>query len=450
MVAPTQTGVAADANTIREFANVYTAEKNFALTFNGMGTSEIMLSLLDELDKYNLTATFFLPAERVAEEPYIAAEILQRGHEIENNITLLTTELGTPMEYEEMLQEVQVTNAVFKRELGMTPKYVRPIREDYPLALAAATEALLMRGVVWNDVDLSARNVEEAQTAGSDVEQFLKRGSILNMDIDRNPALVSSIASIAGAIKNVGYEPLTLNELVLDADIRLPYDEIPGTFLNPTPQKWDKQPYKELDFVETEEKVIAFTFDDFGSDKNVNDILDVLAEYQVPATFFLRVAGVEKNPNLARAMVEQGHDVASHSYAHSVLTTMTDEEIIADTVKGNEILTEALQQAPLPIYRPPAGAVDERTGSLLAAMGYQVIARYDVNTLDWDPSLTATDIYDNVMSTVRNGSFMLFHLLDNINTIAALPRIIQGLRAQGYTFVTMSELLKLEPSPVIE
>ena len=153
------------------------------------------------------------------------------------------------------------------------------------------------------------------------------------------------------------------------------------------------------------------------------------------ATFFLRAKGVESNPNLARAMVEGGHDVANHSYSHPVVTSLTPEELQQDVVKAHQVITEAIQQQPVMLFRPPTCVVDDERAKALAAAGYPAIAMYDVTTLDWDISNSADDIVNGVMTKTQKGSVILLHMLDDIHTIEALPRVIEGLKNKGYTFV---------------
>ncbi|MNN62951.1 Bifunctional xylanase/deacetylase precursor [compost metagenome] len=67
---------------------------------------------------------------------------------------------------------------------------------------------------------------------------------------------------------------------------------------------------------------------------------------------------------------------------------------------------------------------------------------YDVTTLDWDISNSADDIVNKIMASTENGSVILLHMLDDIHTIEALPRVLEGLKEKGFTFVKMSELMK--------
>lgn len=80
------------------------------------------------------------------------------------------------------------------------------------------------------------------------------------------------------------------------------------------------------------------------------------------------------------------------------------------------------------LFRPPTGVVDEERAKAIAATGYKDIAMYNVTTLDWDISNSADDIVNEIMESTKNGSVILLHMLDDINTIEALPRVLEGLK----------------------
>lgn len=432
----------------REIPFVYTAKKELSLTFNGMGERDTMYRLLDELDTYRIQATFFLPGMRVAEEPDIAAEILARGHEIENN-TLNQLNLKD-LDYEQIYKEIKLSNEVIEQQTGVKPKYVRTKSGDYPEDVPLIAAQLGMKGVVSYNINPRDRDMQDAKAIGDYVKRYIQRGGIISLNTDINPEVIPAIRYIAEAADEIGYRLIPLDELVEHGGIRKPLAEIPGSDaaqLNPDYQ--DAQ-YRLIYQVDTPQKHVALTFDDWGSDKTVTRILDILAEGHVQATFFLRAKGVETNPNLARAMVEGGHDVANHSYSHPVVTSLTPAELQEDLVKAHQVITEAIQQQPVMLFRPPTGVVDDERAKAIAAIGYPDIAMYDVTTLDWDASNSADDIVNGVLEQTKPGSVILLHMLDDIHTIEALPRVIQSLKSKGYAFVKMADLIQEQNSTVTE
>ncbi len=423
-------------------SSVYTARKELALTFNGMADKNTMERLLDELDTYKIKATFFLPGMRVAEEPYIAKEILTRGHEIENN-TLNRLDL-TKLTYEQIYKEIKLCNDVIRRETGVMPRYVRTKSGDYNEDVLLAAAQLGMEAVVSYSINPKDWDMKDAKTIGEYVERFMARGGVIVLNIDINPQIIPSIGYIAEAAEDIGYKLIPLGKMVEDGGERKPLEDIPGWDAAKINPDYKNAKYRLIYKAETDKKEIALTFDDWASDKTVTEVLDILAQYDVKATFFLRAKGVENNPNLARVIVEGGHDVANHSYAHLDVTTMTPLELQEDVVKGHRVLTEAIQQQPAMLFRPPTGVINDTAGKALAAAGYPLIVMYDVTALDWDIKNSAQDIVNDILKQTQNGSVILLHILDGTNTVEALPLVLEKLKSKGYTFVKMTDLFQLK------
>lgn len=428
----------------QEITYVYTARKELSLTFNGMADKETMDRLLDELDKYKIRATFFLPGMRVAEEPDIALDLLERGHEIENN-TLNQLDM-TGMDYNDLYQEVKLSNEVIEEHTGAKPLYIRTKSGDYPEDLPLVAAQLGMKAVVGYSINPKDRDMKSAEEIGAYVQRYIHRGGVISLNTDINPEVIDSIKYIAEAAEDIGYKLIPLKELAENGGVRKPLEQIPGYDAAKMNLDYKDEDYELIYKVETDQKQIALTFDDWGSDKTVTEILDILAAKKVPATFFLRAKGVEDNPNLARAMVAEGHDVANHSYTHPVVTSLTPEELQEDLVKAHQVITEAIQQQPVMLFRPPTGVVDDEHAKAIAAVGYPQIAMYDVTALDWKESNSAGDIVNTIMDRTENGSVILLHMLDGIHTIEALPRVIDKLEAKGYTFVKMADLIEQNKS----
>ena len=423
---------------------VYTGERKFAVTFNGMGDRATMTALLDELDRHHMRATFFLPGMRVAEEPDIAIEIVERGHEIENN-TLNRLDMSN-IDYELMYNEVKLANDVIEQHTGIRPRYVRTRSGDIPADLPLVAAQLGMEGAVSYSINPRDRDMQDAETIGTYVARYLARGKVVTLNTDINPEIVPAIAHIAQAAAEAEYAIVPLGELLATGGFRLPPEQTPGYELSTHNADYENAEYKLIYTMDTSkladgEKIVALTLDDWGTERTVNEVLDILKEYDVPSTFFLRANGVEANPNLARAMVDDGHDVANHTYSHPVATTLDTEQLQEEVVKAHQLITWGIQQEPVMLFRPPTGAIDDRSAKVIAAAGYPLIAMYDVTTLDWDPEKSADDIVQVVKDRTQNGSIILLHILDGINTIEALPIIIEYLRSENYTFVKMMDYI---------
>ena len=421
---------------------VHTTNKQLSLTFNGLADDLTMKQLLSELDAYGVKATFFLPGIRVAEEPNMAKDILSRGHEIANN-TLSQSDMST-MSYEQVYKEVQLCNQIIFKELGIKPKFVRTRSGDYTDDIRAVAAQLGMEAVVSYTINPRDRDMQDAVTIGKYIERYMSRGGIIALNTDINPEVIPAISLIAEAAKNLSYQLVTLSTLHENGYEAKPLEQIPGYDAAIINSNYQQAQYELIYKVDVEEKQVALTFDDWGTDKTVTEILEILDDHGVVATFFLRANGVENNPNLAKAIVEAGHDVANHTYTHPVITTIPAEKLQAEIVKAHQVITEAIQQKPTMLFRPPTGEIDHRTAQIVAATGYSKIAMYDVTALDWDSSNSADDIVRTITNKTEAGSVILLHMLDDIHTIEALPTIINKLKERGFTFVTMADMIQLE------
>ena len=421
---------------------VYTAKKELSLTFNGMSDDVTMDKLLDELDKYGITATFFLPGMRVAEEPDIAKKIIARGHEIENN-TLNRLDMSK-LDYGQVDKEIRLSNEIIERETGIVPRYVRTRSGDYTDDIRLAAAHNEMEAVVVYSLFLHNWQAESDQEKELYIRKYITRGGIISIDVEENSSLIEDIAFAAQAAEEVGYSFIPLGRLIADGGERKPLEQIEGYDAVRVNPDYENAKYNLIYNVVTDEKKIALTFDDWGTDYTVTKILDTLARFNIKATFFLRAKGTEGNPNLARAMIEEGHDVANHTYTHPVITTLTPEQLQKDVVKAHQVITEAIQQKPTMLFRPPTGEIDDKSAKIVSAIGFPNIALYDVTTFDWDASNSAKDIVNKVMEKTDKGSVILLHMLDDIHTVEALPTVIERLQKSGFTFVKMADLIGLQ------
>lgn len=180
-------------------------------------------------------------------------------------------------------------------------------------------------------------------------------------------------------------------------------------------------------------KLIALTLDD-GPGPHTAAFLDVLKAKQVPGTFFVLGQQVAAYPSLARRIVREGHEIANHSWKHDLYPGATDLARTSTTIKSVTGFKPCS-------FRPPGGAQNASVVAGAAQSGMKTIL-WDVDPFDW--RLPGSDsIRRIVVSDARNGSIILSHDGggNREQTLAALPRIIDGLRARGYRFTTVTELL---------
>ncbi len=182
-------------------------------------------------------------------------------------------------------------------------------------------------------------------------------------------------------------------------------------------------------------KKVALTFDD-GPSVSTPAILEILEEKRADGTFFMLGEAVERNPELARQITLQGSEVANHSMKHDSFPTA------ADIRATNDVVEDASGLRPCS-FRPPYGRVDAPLTRRASDQGMNTVL-WDVDTEDWTDWSSVESVAAGTMANAQPGSIILMHDGGDAvreKTIESLPLIIDGLRAQGYSFVTVSELL---------
>lgn len=192
---------------------------------------------------------------------------------------------------------------------------------------------------------------------------------------------------------------------------------------------------------DTDEKVIALTFDDGPHGVYTEEILDILAEYGIKATFFVVGENAESYPQIIEREVVEGHELGNHTYSHPMDFSSFDiNETVEEIHRTEEALNSAAEYRPK-LFRPPGGAWGETLSKALERYDYKLVL-WSVDTKDWKrPS--AEIIADEVLRSVKPGAIILFHDFVSLksNTPDALRIIIPELIKEGYEFLTVSELL---------
>ena len=192
------------------------------------------------------------------------------------------------------------------------------------------------------------------------------------------------------------------------------------------------------------EKLIALTFDD-GPSQYTEDILNILAEHDAKATFFCLGSHVIENPAMSKKIVEQGHQIASHTFSHDQLTSDTPDKVLSEVNTTFDAI-EKTTDTKTSIIRPPYGAFFEKTW--LATDGRMSASiLWTVDSRDWTlPGRMG--IVNNCCASPRNGDIILMHDGggNRSQTVAALPEIITRLQTMGYKLVTLSDLLASDTS----
>lgn len=194
-------------------------------------------------------------------------------------------------------------------------------------------------------------------------------------------------------------------------------------------------------FFEDGRKLVALTFDDGPLSPYTEQYLEILGRYGAHATFFNLGENIEANPQLAKAVVDGGHQLANHTMAHNQLTSVDADTIYREITTSEDVIERATGVRTTHL-RPPYGDFTERSwlgsrGSITASI------RWTADSVDWTTP-GAEAIVENSLSNVYSGMIILMHDGggDRSQDVEALPTIIERLQGEGYEFVTMSDLMR--------
>ena len=194
-------------------------------------------------------------------------------------------------------------------------------------------------------------------------------------------------------------------------------------------------------------RTAVLTFDGGASSTGVAPVLSTLAAKHAAATFFLTGDFVRRHPSATRE-ISAAHPVGNHTDTHPDLTTLSSTRVVDEIRKGAAAIRSGTGRPPGPWFRFPYGARDARTIDLVNDE-CAVAVRWTVDSLGWKGTsggMTTAKVRDRVLAAARPGMIVLLHVganPDDGTTLdaAALPAIIDGLRAKGYTFVTLQQAL---------
>ena len=195
----------------------------------------------------------------------------------------------------------------------------------------------------------------------------------------------------------------------------------------------DAELYKKVQ-AEKHKKVVALTFDDGPNATTTPQALDILAKYKIKATFFIQGQNISGNEAILKRMQAEGHEVGNHSWNHPVLTQLSLEDAKKQITDTEAAITNVLGKSSK-LMRPPYGAISDDIRNSLDLS----FIMWDVDSLDWKSKNEAA-ILTEIQRQATDGSIILMHDIHQ-TSVNALPNVIEYLQGQGYSFVTVSELL---------
>ena len=181
-------------------------------------------------------------------------------------------------------------------------------------------------------------------------------------------------------------------------------------------------------------KSVAISFDDGPGATTTPQLLQILKEKNVHATFFVLGENTAQHPDIVKQTAEAGHEIGNHTYDHQDLATLSAQSITEEVTKADTEIKKATGKTPT-FVRPPYGSIT----SVGASVIQQPIIEWSVDSEDWktrNPDL----ILQKIQATVYDGAIILFHDIYP-ETIRAVPQVIDYLQEQGYRITTVGDLL---------
>lgn len=419
--------------------NINTTQKALALTFRYINDKNKLDKVLNLLEKKGVKGTFFVTGNEIIEYEEEMREIVKRGHHLANGG--MNNDLLTEKTFNEISFEIYKCHQLLKEKFNVESHLFMPVYGKVNNTIMEAASALDYVVVTYNKNPITdeAKSVEEI--LGYFKNKF-RRGDIVHFRLNLYKDVDKVLEKMIDKVKTVGYGFESVENLYDNKFETRPLKSIPGWDAIKTNEAYDPNADpspRVIDTIPVTTKTVFITFDDWGSDKTITDILTTLNKYKVKAGFFLRVDGVDMNPNLARAISEAGHDVGNHTYAHEEISDSSIQDMLEDIVKGHQSLTKAINRQPELFFRPPRLMVANEPLNAILASGFKYIVMGDINTHDY--KLPANEVVEKVVNNVQPGSIIIMHLNDTASASEALPIIIKRLREQGYHFAKISEYL---------
>ena len=192
---------------------------------------------------------------------------------------------------------------------------------------------------------------------------------------------------------------------------------------------------------DTSRKVLYLTFDAGYENGCTEKILDVLKEQQVPAAFFLVGNYLEKNADLVRRMVEEGHIVGNHTMHHYDMSKLSTKEAFSKELTDLENLYRQVTGQEIPkYYRPPQGIYSQENLKMAQELGYRTVF-WSLAYVDWlsDAQPSRQEALGKLLPRTHPGAVVLLHSTSKTNA-EVLEELIENWKAEGYVFGTVEEL----------
>lgn len=255
-------------------------------------------------------------------------------------------------------------------------------------------------------------------------------------------AATSTSTSAPGASSSTAPPPTTLAPTTVPT---------PTTTTSTTPPPTTSPPAAERAQVvsrgDPNRRIVALTFDAGADAGHTAAILDTLTAEGIRASFGITGRWAESNPDLVARIAGDGHLMVNHTYDHRSFTgvsgtpaILTRAERVDQLERTDEVIRRVTGQSTKPWFRPAFGDYDDSVNADVASAGYRYNVLWTVDSLGWQ-GLSPQAITDRCVGRTVPGAILLFHVGEQSADAEALPAIIAALRADGYSFGTLAEVV---------
>ena len=488
-----------------DLTRVYTIDRSVAFTFSGMGSNAELTYLLDTLGACKAKCVFFVTESDMSEHADQIRLILSYGHDlgmaVHPNASSTAAELCAGILYmrEKLESDFGFENAVLVRQ-------PRGAITDALREAVSASGSTFCQQTILASQDRDAANPEVSSIYAAlftDSTRILMRGDIVHFLLGfytGGDTILGDLVRIINEQNNI-YTLASLSDMLSDTEhtyvYPLPDDKILPERLNKIyPGQLEGSVISEIvhryigttwltagmlpGFADTERSrldrkgivdnpgnSVFLTFDDWGTDANITKLLDVLREYDVKATFFVRTNNVHYNPNLLRAIAADGHDIACHTDSHyrlaidetgkgttfRSLTEAEVQELAADLVTSYDTLQHIVgdmvvdgRPALTLLFRPPTLAISKEGLQTVLDCGFTFSVSGSCSTQDYNAK-NAKALASTLRINSRPGAILVMHMSDNsVYTADALDLFFSAnerkAKSERVTFARLSDYLQ--------
>lgn len=193
--------------------------------------------------------------------------------------------------------------------------------------------------------------------------------------------------------------------------------------------------------VDNDKREISLTINCAWGAEDIDEILEILDNYNVKATFFVLGTWAEANPEKLLEIYYRGHEIGNHSYSHKLPSQSTEMQLENEIEKCNQVIEDIIGAKPI-LYRAPSGDNTQMVLEIAESKGMYNI-KWSVDSIDWRDDMTPDNILNRIFGRIEPGGIMLFHN-DTKYICEVLPKIIDTLQKQDYKFVKVSELIYMD------